>query len=60
MLGSGQSAQPFVTVKDYENFTSRTKGYVAFIDSVIQYMKKGIEEGVVLPTAITEKKWCRS
>lgn len=40
MLGSGQSAQPFVTVKDYENFTSRTKGYVAFIDSVIQYMKK--------------------
>ena len=55
MLGSGQSAQPFVTVKDYENFISRTKGYVAFIDSVIQYMKKGIEEGVVLPTAITEK-----
>ncbi len=55
MLGSGQSAQPFATVKDYENFISRTKGYVEFIDSVILYMKKGIEEGVVLPTAITEK-----
>ena len=55
MLGSGQSAQPFNTVEDYDKFMKRAKGFAEYMDSTITYMKKGIENGVVLPTPIAEK-----
>ncbi|GEA13168.1 DUF885 domain-containing protein [Alteromonas sp. KUL49] len=55
MLGSGQSAQPFNSVEDYDNFAKRTLGFATYMDSVVTYMKLGVKEGVVLPTPIAEK-----
>ena len=54
-LGSGTSAQPFKTVKDYDNWISRAKKYVAWSDSNIVYFKKGIAEGIVLPKSLVVK-----
>lgn len=55
VLASGESAQPFKTEKDYQNFLKRMDLYSAWIDSAMVYMKKGIDEKVVLPKALTEK-----
>ena len=54
-FGSAESAQPFKTEKDYQNFQKRMELYSVWMDSAIVYMKKGIEKGVVLPKALTEK-----
>lgn len=55
MIGSGQSAQPFNTVADYDNFIARAAGFAAYMKSVIRYMKLGSENGTVLPTPIAQK-----
>jgi len=55
MLGSGDSAQPFVTVRDYDNFLSRSRGFVVWVDQAISNMREGIQAGVVQPRAIMEK-----
>ncbi len=55
MLGSGSSAQPFNTEKDYYDFISRADGFSAYMDSVIIAMREGIEQGVVHPKPIAEK-----
>lgn len=52
---AGKSAQPFKTEKDYTSFLKRLDKYSVWIDSAIVYMRKGVEKGVVLPKAITEK-----
>ena len=54
-FASGDSSQPFKTEKDYTNFLKRMDLYAVWMDSAIVYMKKGIEKGVVLPKALTEK-----
>lgn len=54
-FASGESAQPFKTGQDYDNFNKRMELYAVWIDSAIVYMKKGIEKGVVLPKALTLK-----
>jgi uncharacterized protein (DUF885 family) len=54
-LGSGTGAQPFKTVKDYDNWLSRAKKYVAWSDSNIVYFRKGIAEDIVLPKALVAK-----
>jgi uncharacterized protein (DUF885 family) len=54
-LGSGEGNQPFKTVKDYDNFLGRIKGFTIWIDTAIVNMKKGIAEGYVLPKALTVK-----
>jgi uncharacterized protein (DUF885 family) len=54
-FAGGTSAQPFKTETDYRNFLKRMDIYAVWIDSAIVYMKKGIEKGVVLPKALTEK-----
>ena len=54
-LGSGQSAQPFVTKKDYQNFVKRSDGFALYMDSVIVSMRNGVSQGYVLPTPIIEK-----
>jgi uncharacterized protein (DUF885 family) len=51
----GTSAQPFKTEKDYTNFLTRMEKYSVWLDSAMVYMKKGIEQGVVLPKALTVK-----
>jgi uncharacterized protein (DUF885 family) len=54
-FAGGTSAQPFKTEKDYSNFLERMNKYSVWIDSAMVYMKKGIEKGIVLPKALTEK-----
>ena len=47
-LGTGDSFQPFATVKDYENWLGRIKGFSAWADSAIENMKKGMAENLSL------------
>ncbi|WP_284652763.1 DUF885 domain-containing protein [Flavobacterium terrisoli] len=54
-FASAESAQPFKTEKDYQNFLKRMDSYSVWIDSAIVYMKKGMKEKVVLPKALAEK-----
>lgn len=54
-FASAESAQPFKNEKDYQNFLKRMDTYSVWIDSAIVYMKKGIQEKVVLPKALAEK-----
>ncbi|WP_228407626.1 MULTISPECIES: DUF885 domain-containing protein [Chryseobacterium] len=55
LLGSGSSAQPFKTVKDYENWMKRCQAFSRWTDVAIQNMQKGIKTGVVLPKALVVK-----
>jgi uncharacterized protein (DUF885 family) len=55
MFGSGTSAQPFQTVKDYDNWLKRCKAYVRWTDVSIENMRKGIKEGYVLPKSLVLK-----
>ncbi|MCP4413789.1 MAG: DUF885 domain-containing protein, partial [Gammaproteobacteria bacterium] len=54
-LGSGKSAQLFDTIKDYDNFIQRSKGFVKWMDSTIVSMREGIERGVVQPEVVMMK-----
>lgn len=54
-FAGGESAQPFKTEKDYNNFLKRMDLYSVWIDSAMVYMKKGIDKGLVLPKVLTEK-----
>jgi uncharacterized protein (DUF885 family) len=54
-FASGQSIQPFKTVKDYEDWLKRMDGYVAWCDTAIVNMKKGMATGYVLPKALAKK-----
>ncbi len=55
MLGSGQMAQPFKTVKDYEDWISRAKGFNAYVEQSIIRMQQGVESGVIMPTLLMAK-----
>lgn len=54
-FGSGQSAQPFNTVADYENFIKRADGFVKWLASVEQSMVQGVKNDVVLPMPLAKK-----
>ncbi|QHT71413.1 DUF885 domain-containing protein [Rhodocytophaga rosea] len=54
-LGSGESIQPFKTVKDYEDWLKRMSAFTIWGDSAIVNFRKGIEAGVVLPKSLVEK-----
>jgi uncharacterized protein (DUF885 family) len=54
-LGSGTSAHPFKTVKDYEDFMSRADDYSVNIDQIISNMQEGMREGVTQPRILMEK-----
>ena len=54
-MGSGDSFQPFKTVKDYDNWLGRIKGYTLWTDSAIVNYQKGIAAGVVLPKVLVQK-----
>jgi uncharacterized protein (DUF885 family) len=53
--GSGTAAQPFKTVKDYDNWLKRVDGYIVWSDSAIANMREGIKQGYVLPRKLIEK-----
>ncbi|PZO31545.1 MAG: DUF885 domain-containing protein [Flavobacteriaceae bacterium] len=54
-LASAESAQPFKTVDDYEKFYKRLDLYTVWIDSAIVYMKKGMNQNVLLPKSLAVK-----
>jgi uncharacterized protein (DUF885 family) len=54
-LGSGTNAQPFVTVKDYENWLHRLDGFVVWMDQAVVNMREGAAKGVVQPRTVMEK-----
>ena len=55
MLGSGATAQPFVTPEDYDNWIKRSTGFVEHVDLSISKMREGVELGVVRPRILMEK-----
>lgn len=54
-FASGTSAQPFKTVKDYDNWLKRIDAFDIWIDSAIVYFKKGAAENFVLPKSLVIK-----
>jgi uncharacterized protein (DUF885 family) len=53
--GSGQSIQPFKTVKDYDNWLGRVQGFTVWADSAIGNFRRGMKAGVVLPKTLVTK-----
>lgn len=54
-FGSGEGAQPFKTLKDYEDWAKRATAFSAWADSSIIYFRKGIAENYVLPHSLVVK-----
>lgn len=54
-LAAGTGNQPFKTVKDYDNWLSRLDGFVAWCDTAIVNMRKGMAAGYVIPKALALK-----
>ena len=51
-FGSGTSAQPFKTVKDYDDWLKRASRIPVVFDQAIANMQQGIKAGVVQPEAL--------
>jgi uncharacterized protein (DUF885 family) len=54
-LGSGTGAQPFKTVKNYEDWLKRVTAFSVWADTAIANFKKGADAGIVLPKALVIK-----
>jgi len=54
-LGAGGNAQPFQTVKDYDNWLARASKIPAMWDSAIANMREGVRQGIVQPKALMVK-----
>jgi uncharacterized protein (DUF885 family) len=54
-LGSGTSAQPFVTVKDYDDWLKRAARAPVILEQAIANMREGMKAGVVQPRVLMEK-----
>ena len=53
--GSGNSVQPFKTVKDYENWAKRMTAFEEWTDTTIANFNHGIAIQMVLPAALVRK-----
>jgi uncharacterized protein (DUF885 family) len=56
-LGSGTGAQPFKTVKDYDNWLKRVNAFSLWADTAVGNFKKGMAAGIVLPKALVVKMY---
>jgi len=54
-LGSGESAQPFNTVQDYQNWQQRVAGFIDWLQLAQNRMNEGIASNVVLPRVLVER-----
>ncbi|HZX78798.1 DUF885 family protein [Lysobacter sp.] len=54
-LGSGTGAQPFKTVKDYDNWLKRASQAPAIFEQSIANSREGMKNGVVQPRALMVK-----
>lgn len=55
LLGSGSGNQPFKTGKDYDDFLKRMDGFVAYTDTTIANMKRGMALGITPPKILMER-----
>ena len=54
-MGAGTGLHPFRTVKDYEDFLSRMRGFQEVVDDAIANMREGMATGVVQPRVLMER-----
>ncbi|PST84854.1 DUF885 domain-containing protein [Pedobacter yulinensis] len=54
-LGAGTGAQPFKTVKDYDNWLKRADAFAVWADTAIGNFRKGMTSGLVLPRTLVLK-----
>lgn len=54
-LAGGLSIQPFKSVKDYDNWLMRLEDYLVFLDTAMQKMEQGMNEGIVPPKVLIKK-----
>jgi uncharacterized protein (DUF885 family) len=54
-IGSGDNAQPFVSVRDYENFLRRAHDFSVWTDQAIVNMRAGIARSIVQPRVVMQK-----
>ncbi len=54
-LGSGESFQPFKTIKDYDDWLERMRSFSDWTDSAIENFKQGADSGIVLPKVLVKK-----
>ena len=54
-FGSGSGAQPFKTVKDYDDWLKRLSAFSVWADTAINNFNKGIKAGTVLPKVLVVK-----
>ena len=54
-LASGGSAQPFKTIKDYNNWHKRLEQFTFWLKTAKSRMQQGIKEGYVLPKSLIKK-----
>lgn len=54
-FASGSSAQPFKTVKDYNNWLQRLDAFNDWLITAEKRMKEGVSKGYVLPKSLTVK-----
>jgi uncharacterized protein (DUF885 family) len=54
-LGSGSSAQPFQSVQDYDNWLQRAAAYAPAVEHLMDDMRKGIAQGIVMPKALIQR-----
>lgn len=53
-LGSGDDAEPFATVRDYEHWLARLAGMQPWVAQAIVNLRRGAAKGVVEPRALIE------
>jgi uncharacterized protein (DUF885 family) len=51
----GTAAQPFKTVRDYDNWLKRLDGFVQWCATAVTNLEEGAKRGVVLPKALIRK-----
>lgn len=54
-LGSGTNAQPFKTVKDYDDWRARGTKLAPIFDQAILNMREGMRQGVTQPKVLMQK-----
>ncbi len=54
-LGSGTSAHPFATEKDYRDFLARIADFVVLTDQAIANLRVGLDSGVTQPRILMER-----
>lgn len=54
-LAGGTGAQPFKTVRDFEDWLKRLDGFAQWCDAALDRMREGVSRGYVLPKALIKK-----